>query len=155
MAPEDLDSLRRARRWEDLSRALEQAIEAAPDQRIRLDRLQERARLMEEQMMNREGAARDYNRMLEIDPGNTAALTSLARICEMTADWAALVGLLERQADLAADTAEHTAILVRCARIYWSQLDDFAKANDLCQQALSLDPDDAGARALADELLDK
>jgi tetratricopeptide (TPR) repeat protein len=152
---EELNMLAEAGRWQDVCEALERSIQAESDQGVKIGRLMLRANVLEKRLVDLAGARRDWRRILEIDPGNGSALEALERIYRLAEDWPALIELLERKAKLVAKPRKRALQIARCARICWDNLQDAAKTRALCQQALALDPKNAEALALADELLER
>ncbi len=84
-----------------------------------------------------------YQRVLEIDPDDRAALERLDALYQQAEDWPELLTVLQREAELAADPDESTRYRYRIAELYDRKLDDVNHAIELYRELLADFPDHA------------
>src|SRR5690606_21469349 len=87
-----------------------------------------------------------YNRILEIDPGNFAAIDALIEVHRRTNNFDELVNAVTRKAEMVDGPDDRKALLLYAADIRETMMEDAEGAIMLYQQVLGID--DAGARAL-------
>ena len=104
--PEPLTALVRLRRRQGAKRELVAALlrlaEATPAPESKKELLFEVAKIMDEQLANREGAIEAYRKILSIDPEDPGALRLLGRLLGVAERWEELAAVMEREADSAA-----------------------------------------------------
>src|SRR6476620_9726196 len=98
-------------RWEDLVRLYEKQARAPGN--IAAELLAKAAEVARRRLKNRARAEELYRLLLQNDPRNTAALSSLVEITEEKGDAQGLADVLERQADGAANPAEAARLYLR------------------------------------------
>jgi tetratricopeptide (TPR) repeat protein len=87
-----------------------------------------------------------YRRVLELSPGDPAALDRLATLYERTGSLPELAGLLEQQAAQPGNDAKKVvALKLRIASLYARSLNDPARAIAALKQVLELDPGQVSA----------
>lgn len=124
----------------------ERAAEASKNEAVRLRYLFKIAALFEQELGEHDKALEVYKRILEQDASNREALFAGALAAERSADWATLVGLLEREAELSTDPGEKVALLLRAAKAAREP----AASEALYQRVLGVAPDNLAAlRGLA------
>jgi tetratricopeptide (TPR) repeat protein len=126
---------------------------AASEQEKREVRLQ-LALLYEEQVHDVERALALYRDILKTDPDDLQALRALGRLYQSTEKWQDLAAIIERQLALTANDAVACAELkFALGEVLQKHLDDPKGAVEAFQEALSLDPNQAGARAALEAYL--
>ena len=94
----------------------------------------------------------EYRRVLEIDPSNAKAYTSLDRLYSVAGDWPALEELLARQVDQI-DGERAVELQFRRAYLYAHRLAEPGRAVDLLEEVIGRDRQHVNARALLEELI--
>jgi tetratricopeptide (TPR) repeat protein len=145
--------LRAGARWDDLRQVLERHEQnsAGPDERREL--LLQLTDLFEGVLDDPAGATGTYQRVLEVEPGNTRAFRALERLFERAGRYGDLEQLLGRELEHAATDAERVGLLSRRAELRATHLGDKRGAVDLLEEVLARDPDHKGMRTLAELLL--
>ncbi len=106
------------------------------------------ALLYEEQVRDVDKALALYRDILKTDPDDLPSLRALGRLYQTTEKWDDLAKVLERQLTLCANDAVLSAELkFALGDVMQKHLEDPAGAVEAFQEALSLDPSHAGARA--------
>lgn len=82
-----------------------------------------------------------YQRVLEIDPDDLQALGRLDVLYQSSKNWPELLGVLQHEAELAADPAEGISFQYRIAELYEKHLDDVTRAIELYRDLLQQMPD--------------
>jgi tetratricopeptide (TPR) repeat protein len=119
---------------------------AANEQEKREVRLQ-LALLYEEQVHDVERALALYRDILKTDPDDLQALRALGRLYQATEKWQDLAAIIERQLLLTANDAFASSELkFALGEVLQKHLDNPKGAVEAFQEALSLDPNQAGAR---------
>ncbi|HEY1815687.1 MAG TPA: SIR2 family protein [Kofleriaceae bacterium] len=95
-----------------------------------------------------ETALRYLEKAIGLEPENFTALSALARVHVGRASWAAAVEMLLRAEAASTSRSERVALLWEAAQLAETKLEDEAKALELYERVLKLDPDhaDAGER---------
>lgn len=81
-----------------------------------------------------------YQRILELAPDDMTAIGRLDALYQVTENWQELLGVLERQADLADDPYEVIGYRYRIAELWHRRLGDPARAVDMAREILEVDP---------------
>ncbi len=106
------------------------------------------ALLYEEQVHDVQKALTLYQDILKTDPDDLQALRALGRLYQATEQWKDLAKVLELQLALcAADALASADLKFALGDVLQKHLDDAGGAVEAFQEALSLDPNHAGARA--------
>ncbi len=84
-----------------------------------------------------------YNRVLELDPTDLVAIQRLDQLYASQGRWQDLLGILEREADLAADPNEVAAYRFRVAELYDKRLGQVGQAVEIYREILESIPDHA------------
>jgi tetratricopeptide (TPR) repeat protein len=112
------------------------------------------ALLYEEQVHDVAKALVLYRDILKTDPDDLQALRALGRLYQATEQWQDLAKVIERQLDLSANDAAACADLkFSLGEVLQKHLDTPAAAVAAFQEALSLDPNHAGARVALEAYL--
>jgi tetratricopeptide (TPR) repeat protein len=84
-----------------------------------------------------------YQKVLELDPDDLAALGRLDVLYQTAEDWAELLNVLGREAELTSDPAEAVSYQYRIAELYEKRLDDLDRAVELYRDVLNVQADHA------------
>jgi tetratricopeptide (TPR) repeat protein len=84
-----------------------------------------------------------YQRVLELDPDDLTALGRLDVLYQTANDWAELLTVLSKEAELTSDPAEAISYQYRIAELYERRLDDTERAVELYREILNIQTDHA------------
>ncbi|EDM75104.1 tetratricopeptide repeat protein [Plesiocystis pacifica SIR-1] len=132
--------------YAELVALYEGAIEDVVDDQLSIQILDKVAKIYETVLDDAAQAAASYNKILEIDPGNFAAIDALIEVHRRTNNFEALVGAVTRKAEMVDEPEDRKALLLYAADVRETMMEDAEGAIELYQQVLALD--DADARAL-------
>jgi len=130
--------------WRELVEILERQFEIAPSDDDRVNILTRRARVFTEKLSKDELALEDWNRVLDIDYANLAALRSIAAIRRRQQDPSELVQSLHQIVDRAAqllDAEELKEIFRELGKTYGEHLQQPYDAADAWRKLLEVGPD--------------
>jgi len=158
--PETLGALSRVYRklgaHRDLARTLTRLAEVAPAAAARKELLLEVAKIMADQLSDRDGAVEAYRKILAVDPEDPNALRLLGKLLNTAERWDELaevlareVGLADKTPSLAADAAE---LRFRLGRIRQQRLADPDGALLAFREVLQKMPRHPGALSALEEL---
>ncbi len=82
-----------------------------------------------------------YQKVLELDPDDLAALGRLDVLYQTAQNWPELLSVLGHEAELTADPAEAVSYQYRIAELYEKRLDDLDRAVELYRDVLSVQAD--------------
>jgi len=158
--PEPLAGLVRVRRRQgakrELAAALERLSDATPAPAARKELLFEVAKIMDEQLADREGAIAAFRKILAVDPEDPNALRLLGRLLGTAERWEELTGVLEREAAAAEarpeTAAEAAELRFRLGRIHQTRLSDAAGALAAYRAALQKAPRHPATLAALEDL---
>jgi tetratricopeptide (TPR) repeat protein len=137
-----VDLIRSQGRTRDLVNALRGWAEVDPSSDRRIALLREAAELARGELSEPELAADCYQGLISIEPDDIDALRALSAIRRDQSRWNEVVGLLERQMELAA--GEERADVARATgQVYRDQLDDPRAAIRAYEVAFEIDENDA------------
>lgn len=129
-------------RWADLAQMYDAQLDRVAEDPVRFAEIGLRlARIYEEQLEDFDNAIGRYSRVLESDPENVAAISSLDRLFEYTERWQELAQVLEREADLATSAEEILGYRFRLGQTRQYRLDDLDGAIAAYGQVLTEMPD--------------
>jgi golgin subfamily B member 1 len=144
---------KKRRAWPQLFKLYETDL-ARTEGAERQELLQEMARLASERLGRGDDAARIYRQILDGDPANSLALSSLERQAERSKDWATLAEALERRAQQTDGAQQKMVVLQKLGGVYADHLNDSAAAARTFLRVLELSPGHARAlRVLRDGYL--
>jgi tetratricopeptide (TPR) repeat protein len=132
-------------RYPELLENLEHQIAIAATPRQKINLLERTAGLHEEEFLDHAKAAAALEAILTIDASNEAALSALARHYRPLSRWEDLALLYQRHAALSSDPARIFDLHVQRARVLADQLGSPERAIRAYEQALEIEPGDAGA----------
>ncbi|NNE17329.1 MAG: tetratricopeptide repeat protein, partial [Myxococcales bacterium] len=137
-----VDLIRAQGRTGDLVHALRAWAEVDPSSDRRIDLLREAAALARTELAEPELAADCYQELIAIAPDDLDALRALSEIRRDQSRWNEVVGLLERQLEIAAGD-ERAQVARATGEVYQGQLGDPRAAIRAYEVALELDENDA------------
>lgn len=135
------------KRWPELLEVYEKKADliADPDEKKRL--YFEVAAVWQSELKDGARAVDAYNRVLELDPTDLVAIQRLDHLYSEQGRWQELLGILEREADLAADVDEVSGYRFRTAQLYETHLDDVPRAVEIYRGILEVDSEHQAALA--------
>ena len=153
--PEALNALSnlydQQQQWRELVDILERTYDIAASDDDRVNILTRRARTFEGKLQRDDLALEDWNRILDIDYANLAALRSIAAIRRRQGDAQELVTALHQQVDRAAamfDPDELKEIFRELGKVYGEQIAQPYDAADAWRKLLEVGPDFEAMNAL-------
>jgi golgin subfamily B member 1 len=136
--------------WQDLLDVLERQLDVVQNDRDQVALLVRIAGMWEEEFLKPEKAAERLERVVEMDPLHTGALTGLERIYRQLKKWPELVASYERHVDAAQDQGEKAELHQQIGGVYRDEIKDVDRAIDSFLNVTGIEPDNAPAlRALA------
>jgi tetratricopeptide (TPR) repeat protein len=128
-------------KWDELIRTLERAADAKESElEERVTLLFRVARLWQERMNAADRAARSYEKVLALDPGNLDAAEALTPIYEQAGDAKKLVSVYEVRLSHTEDTEERVVLMREAGLLYEEKLRNPQQAFEKFLAAFSLDP---------------
>ena len=103
------------------------------------------ARLWENDLGRDQEAARAYAAALEVSPRDLTAVNALEQIYLRAGDYAQLVGLLLRKAEIVASSSEKKDLYYKAAQLYEEVLENLDKAVEVYRLVLAVDDTDVVA----------
>ncbi|MBQ9396840.1 MAG: hypothetical protein IJU23_15165 [Proteobacteria bacterium] len=137
--------------WEKLLGVLDKKLELADDPEEVKSLSFRRAELLVSQIENLEEAEKSYQRILEIEDDNIDAIHGLKAIYDTTENWSKLVGILQKEKELATDN--RIDVTFELAEVYRNHLDKTSEAIDLYASILDEDGTDERTIRTLEELI--
>ncbi len=137
--------------WRELTDVLERQFDIATVDDERVNILTRRARVFSDKLVRDELALTDWNRVLDIDYANLAALRAIANIRRRQADAPELVAALHQTVDRASamlDPEELTEIFRELGKTYGEKLEQPFDAAEAWRKLLEITPDLEAMQAL-------
>jgi tetratricopeptide (TPR) repeat protein len=128
--------------WQHVVDAFLEATDALEDADAKKHLLFRTARILADEMGDRQGAERVYRVVLEIDPSDPQAHNAIEELYRGAGDHEALVGLLLDRLDSEVETEARANILREVAQLYEDELDQADNALIAYVQALAEAPED-------------
>jgi len=162
LAPRDLRALdelaalyEQLKRWTDLIAVLRRRapLGATTDQKVAT--WLHVADLYADRVGNKTQAIEAYLKVLELDPGHTAAIAQLKALYEARRDWGGLIELSRKEIALLDDPAARASRYAEAARLATSKIENAALAMDLWSDVLGEDPWNEEALAALEKLSEK
>ena len=129
--------------WRDLVDVLEREAAIAEDDSFRIQVYSDLGRVWYEKLDRERNAIENWERVLDVDPGNTYALFSIAEIQRAGGQSRERADTLHRIIDVGAATLEDTDLVnvyMQLGHIYGTELHQPGDAVDAYQNALTVDP---------------
>jgi tetratricopeptide (TPR) repeat protein len=139
-AYEALDRLYAAdRNTEALRDVVARRVELATDAAVRVELGLRLGYICERELRQSDAAVSAYQRVLDDDPTNAAALNALGGLHEQAANWPELLDNLQQRAAIAHDDAERVALRYRSGEVLEREMADVDAAIDAYRDALDID----------------
>ena len=122
------------------------------DPRDRADVLFEAASLREYRLDDVEAATETYGEVLRLSPAHAGALRALERLASARGDNQALLAAVERTAQTAQTPEARVAAYLKLTRLYLDRLDEPARAAQMAEEALDIDPRNLHALLVLDRM---
>jgi tetratricopeptide (TPR) repeat protein len=129
--------------WRDLVDVLEREAAIADDDSFRIQVYSDLARVWYEKLERERNAIENWERVLDIDPGNTYALFSIAEIHREGGQSRERADTLQRIIDVGAATLEDAdlvTVYMQLGHIYGNELDQAGDAVEAYRNVLTIDP---------------
>jgi tetratricopeptide (TPR) repeat protein len=150
-----LDALYRgAQRWHELVSVLRARVEAHPDPDDKIGVLSEMARIHADLLEEANQAIVLQNEILELDPADRGALSTLDDLLARQGLWSDLADNLERQLSMADEQHEQTALLLRLAEIREQRMGSVDAAIEIYRDVLANDASNPAALGALERLLE-
>ncbi|MCA9522042.1 MAG: tetratricopeptide repeat protein [Myxococcales bacterium] len=140
---------------DDLVSFLERKAALVPDVAEKIALLFQAAEILLTRLENPGEAVRVLQKVLDIDPHNLDAINNLETLYLDSADYASLVEIYSRKAELAEDPEDKKQILYRKGSVFEDNLDNLDDAIDTYRKVLDWEPDDLEALGALDRLFSK
>ncbi|MCC6647034.1 MAG: tetratricopeptide repeat protein [Polyangiaceae bacterium] len=152
-AAESLERLfRQTERYADLGLILQRKAEIVDDVDQKKNALYQAASIEEDVLSRPDPAIAVYGKVLEIDPEDMRSIDALIKLYLSLSRWEELLGVYTKKVDLVSDPDEKKRIYYEEGAVYERELSDVARATDVYQRVLELDPDDLVALGRLDVL---
>jgi serine/threonine protein kinase/Tfp pilus assembly protein PilF len=135
---------RRAQQWPELGTVLLRRADAAATPGKARDLRAQAADILESKLSDANKAKDIFQQILADDPGHTASVEALERICTRTGDFQGIVKLLEAKAKALGGIAR-ADVLARIAEVYEDQIGDLNEAQKRFEAVLGVEPRHLGA----------
>ena len=100
------------------------------------------ARILEEKLLDRRGATKAYEAVLDLQPSNMEALNKLQALYGEEENWKGLAQVFERMLDVSQHVADKILYCNRLGLLYKEALNDKLTALDYYRRAFDMDPTD-------------
>lgn len=148
-----LGRLHRARgAWAPLVAVLLREAALRTDPRDRADVLFEAASLREYPLADVAAATETYEEVLRLSPAHGGALRALERLASARGDSQALLAAVERTAQTAQSAEARVAAYLKLTRLYLDRLGEPARAAQMAEEALDIDPRNLHALLVLDRM---
>jgi tetratricopeptide (TPR) repeat protein len=141
-------------KWAEIAQLYSDELAHVEDEEERVQLGMRVAQIYEVQLEDMDNAVARYRAVLELVSDNHAALGALDRVFSMTERWADLVGVLERQAEVAETPEEILDFKYRVGQVRQQQLEDLNGAISAYSEVLSAAPEHQEAREALEALFD-
>jgi tetratricopeptide (TPR) repeat protein len=137
-----LDLLEQTGEWSDAVSVLSQQIDSVSDDGARAELLTRRAHIVAERLGDASAAIGDVERAARLRPGTPGLLQLLADLNDAAGHWADAARAYQQLADAAPDAGTRRDALLAQARIWTERVPDYARAQRILEEAVTLDPGD-------------
>jgi tetratricopeptide (TPR) repeat protein len=128
--------------WEQLVRVYEIQVQGQQDPTTQVELLLKIGDLWGQKLGESPKAFDAYRRAFRIDPTAERAREELVKICNIEQNWEQLVGLYEEAVQSELEPGLQRDIYIELAKIQDTQLENWDKAVEAYNQALTIEPDD-------------
>ncbi|HMJ56028.1 MAG TPA: tetratricopeptide repeat protein [Polyangiaceae bacterium] len=138
-----LEAIYRAgEQWTDVVSVKMQRADALTDPQEQIRELLEVAKIWDDELHERDGGTKAYEKILALDPAHDHAYATLEQLHTAASRWEPLIELYLQRLDTREEITEKTDILRRIARVFEEKLDDKGQAFDALVNAFSEDYSD-------------
>ncbi|HEU4412622.1 MAG TPA: tetratricopeptide repeat protein [Polyangiaceae bacterium] len=130
-------------RWEELLSTYQRKVDLVTDPEEKKGIFYQVGAVFERELSDVGRAIDTYQRVLELDPNDLAALGRLDTLYQESKNWPELLAVLQHEADLTAEPEEQISFQYRIAELYERHLGEVARAVDLYREILERSPDHA------------
>ncbi len=132
-------------KWADAAQLYDEVATSTSEDDLKTALLFRRAVIQEHELRDDAAAVATYERILESSPHTVEAATAIQTIHERTGDWAALVDILKRKAEILSNVDDRKQLLYRAAQIEEEVLGNADAAIGTFQSVLAIDDIDMTA----------
>ena len=141
-------------RWHELLGVFEIEVDLVPERDDKIKIHHKMASIWEERFADLQKAISCHEKILQLDPGNLAALKALERLVSHQGDYPRLIDLYQRHLELA-QGAEKVEIYLAMGEVWHMELSRVDKAEEAFGQALKIDPKSRPAMHALGQLYEK
>ena len=145
----------RLRQWEKLLAVYGRKADVVADPDEKKQLYLEVGAVYERQLGQPEKAIETYQRVLDLDPDDLAALSQLDALYQSTGHSEDLLAVLEREAELSSDPMRALDFRYRIGELYEQKLNDAFRAVEVYRDILDVTPDHAAALAALERMIQK
>ncbi len=127
-------------RWEPLKDVYAKKAELAEDPQDKRQLLLVLGQVYDVELRDVGKAIETYQQILDLDPDDLDAILALDRLYGQGERWYDLLGILERQVELAESSGEIVGLKYRIGHLWQTRLGDLARAIESYREALQIDP---------------
>jgi golgin subfamily B member 1 len=138
--------------WAKLANVFQAELEKIEDTRRQVDMLLRLARIYEEETGQADEAIATYQRVVDAEPDNRAALEALDGLYSRAQRWDELAEVVRRRIRIAPHDEDIVSLTFRLAQIYELALSDLPKAVEAYREILTADPAHAETRAALERM---
>jgi tetratricopeptide (TPR) repeat protein len=132
--------------WAELAALYEEATQEALDAPLQLELLMKLASILDERLEQPERSVEFYRKAQDLEPDNTPVLDALEKLYTRGEQWAELLEIYRRKADLSTDADEREGLFFRMAYIWEEMLSNLEEATGTYKEVLA--QDDTNEKAL-------
>ncbi|TVR02209.1 MAG: hypothetical protein EA398_08275 [Deltaproteobacteria bacterium] len=140
------DMYEKRREFEKLIDAKKRLVELDTDPEAQAERLRSCAEVAQMRMRDNDLAVSLWREVLDVRPGDDAALGALEQLYERDKDWESLAGVLSARVDTLSDAAALSQALTKLGQIQGDRLDRTEEAMETWERLLDLEPENMRAR---------
>lgn len=159
--PEDSETLgvlevvfRRTERWRDLLDVLRRRVDLSSELEVKEELLAQMAFIQDEMLKAPGEAIRLFSEVLELDPTNSLALSSLDQLFERQAMWSELADNVRRQLSLIDDAQQQVALMIKLGELHEKRMEAVEAAIEIYRDVLDRDPSNETALAALERLVE-
>jgi tetratricopeptide (TPR) repeat protein len=138
MRLEDLAS--QTGRWEDLASLFDAQLEDVVDEEVAVALGLRAAATYEEKLDRQEEAITRYQKVLEFDSENRAAIMRLDALFQISERWQDLTAILQKEALIVDDPEQSLEVQFRLGQLYQQELEDVDQAVEVYRDILAAEP---------------
>ena len=128
--------------WDTYVEVLGEAVELIEDERARIDVLLDAGGVFRDQLEERDAALNAFNRVVDIDDGNRAALEAIEALYRDMGAYDQLIGVYDKKLRIARDGDERRDVLFLLAAVWRDNLENNEEAHAIYREMLDDYPTD-------------